>query len=206
MSKEWDLLHTSTMPTIALRGLTIFPNVMIHFEVAREASIQALEEAMNIGCPIFLVGQKDIEVEHPEAKDLYTIGTISSIRQILKMPGDNVRVMVEGQARGRMVQILRTKPYLEAEVQEIPEPEAHRNTAKTEALMRSTYELFQHYVELTPKMSQDILIHVLANQDPGYIADYIAQNIPMRNSEKQVILEELKPVRRLERLHKMLER
>ena len=120
MSKEWDLLHTSTMPTIALRGLTIFPNVMIHFEVAREASIQALEEAMNIGCPIFLVGQKDIEVEHPEAKDLYTIGTISSIRQILKMPGDNVRVMVEGQARGRMVQILRTKPYLEAEVQEIP--------------------------------------------------------------------------------------
>ena len=206
MSKEWDLLHTTTMPTIALRGLTVFPNVMIHFEVARDISVKALEEAMNAGCPVFLVGQKDIAVETPESEDLYTVGTISNIRQILRMPGDNVRVMVEGQARGRMLQMMRTEPYLEAEVQEIPEPEASAKSAKTEALMRSTYELFQRYADLTPKMSPDLLIHVLASQDPGYIADYIAQNIPMRNSDKQVILEELKPVRRLERLHRLLER
>ena len=206
MSKEWDLEQVSTMPVIALRGLTVFPNVLIHFEVSRDASVKALEEAITAGSSVFLVGQKDISVEAPEQKDLYTVGTISNIRQILRMPGDNVRVMVEGQKRGRLVQLLREEPYLEAEVQEIEAAEAPRTTPRVEALMRSTYELFQHYAELAPKISPDLLVHVLASQDPGYIADYIAQNIAMRNSDKQSVLEELRPVRRLEKLHRLLER
>ena len=207
MTKEWEVLHTTTMPVIALRGLTVFPNVLIHFEVSRDISIKALETAMSAGSPIFLVGQKDIGVEQPGLEDLYQIGTISNIRQILRMPGDNVRVMVEGQSRGRMIQLLRTEPNLEAEVQEIPVQEAPaRSSAKTEALMRATYDLFQQYAELAPKLSPDLLIHVLASQDPGHIADYIAQNIPMRNSDKQAILEELRPNKRLEKLHKLLER
>ena len=119
MSKEWDILHTSTMPVIALRGLTVFPNVLIHFEVSRVTSVRALEAAMTAGSPVFLVGQRDIAVEEPDADDLYQVGTISSIRQILRMPGDNVRVMVEGQARGRLIQMLRSAPHLEAEVREI---------------------------------------------------------------------------------------
>ena len=120
MSKEWNLTDVSTMPAIALRGLTVFPNVMIHFEVARDISIKALEEAMNTGGPVFLVGQQDIGVEQPEQKDLFTVGTVSNVRQILRMPGDNVRVLVEGQSRVRLVQLTRTEPYLEAEVQAIP--------------------------------------------------------------------------------------
>ena len=140
MSKEWDILQTATMPAIALRGLTVFPNVLIHFEVAREASVKALETAMTAGSPVFLVGQKDVAVEEPGTQDLYQVGTISNIRQILRMPGDNVRVMVEGQARGRLLQLVRTQPHLEAEVQEIQvsDPPA-RGSARTEALMRSTY-------------------------------------------------------------------
>ena len=207
MSKEFDLLDTATMPAIALRGLTVFPNVLIHFEVAREASVRALEAAMTAGSPVFLVGQKDIAVEEPGLNDLYQVGTISNIRQILRMPGDNVRVMVEGVARGRLLQLLRSEPCLEAEVQKIavPEPPA-RNGAKTEALMRATYDLFQDYAELSPKLAPDLMVHVLASQDPGHIADYIAQNIPMRNSDKQSILEELRPVRRLEKLYRLLER
>ena len=131
MSKEWNLADVSTMPTIALRGLTVFPNVMIHFEVARDISIKALEEAMNAGGPVFLVGQQDIGVEQPEQKDLFTVGTVSNVRQILRMPGDNVRVLVEGQSRGRLVQLTRTEPYLEAEVQAIPAEEpGSRATAK----------------------------------------------------------------------------
>ena len=194
MSKEWDILNTTTMPAIALRGLTVFPNVLIHFEVAREASVKALEAAMTAGSPVFLVGQKDIAVEEPELDDLYQVGTISHIRQILRMPGDNVRVMVEGQARGRVLQLLRTEPYLEAEVREIPAAESPaRGSARTEALMRATYELFQNYAELSPKLAPDLMVHVLASQDPGHIADYIAQNIPMRNSDKQSVLEELRP-------------
>ena len=207
MSKEWEVLHTTTMPVIALRGLTVFPNVLIHFEVSRDISIKALETAMSAGSPVFLVGQKDIGVETPDQDDLYQVGTISSIRQILRMPGDTVRVMVEGNARGRLVQMLRAEPYLEAEVQEIQTPEAPAHTpARVEALMRDTYDLFQQYAELAPKMSPDLIVHVLASQDPGHIADYIAQNIPMRNGDKQAILEELRPTRRLEKLHKLLER
>ena len=206
-NQEWEVLHTSTMPVIALRGLTVFPNVLIHFEVARDISIKALETAMSAGSPVFLVGQKDISVEEPGLDDLYQVGTVASVRQILRMPGDNVRVMVEGQGRGRLLQLLRTEPHLEAQVQEIPDQEASgRRTARTEALMRSTYELFQQYAELAPKMSPDLMVHVLASQEPGHIADYIAQNIPMRNSDKQAILEELRPVRRLQKLHKLLER
>ena len=207
MAKEYDILNTSTMPVIALRGLTVFPNVLIHFEVAREASVRALEAAMTAGTPVFLVGQKDIAVEEPGLDDLYQVGTLSNIRQILRMPGDNVRVMVEGQARGGLLQLMRTEPYLEAEVREIPVPEAPaRSGAKIEALMRATYELFQDYAELAPKLSPDLMIHVLASQDPGHIADYIAQNIPMRNSDKQAVLEELRPARRLEKLYRLLER
>ena len=102
MKKEWTMEETaSTMPVIALRGLTVFPNVLIHFEVSREISIKALEEAMAAGSPVFLVGQKDISVEYPEAEDLYSVGTVSNVRQILRMPGDNVRVMVEGQGPGQ---------------------------------------------------------------------------------------------------------
>ena len=99
MSKEFDILNTSTMPVIALRGLTVFPNVLIHFEVARPASVRALEAAMTAGSPVFLVGQKDINLEEPGLDDLYQVGTVSTIRQILRMPGDNVRVMVEGVSR-----------------------------------------------------------------------------------------------------------
>lgn len=207
MNKEWEIAHTITLPTIALRGLTVFPSVLIHFEVARTISIKAIEEAMTAGTQVFLVGQKDISVEDPEEKDLYTIGTIANIRQILRMPGDNVRVMVEGQSRGRMLQMVRTEPYLEAEVQEIPVQEApERVTPRMEALIRSTYDLFQSYAELSPKFSPDHLINILASDDPGYIADYIAQNIPMRNASKQTILDELRPTRRLEKLHRLLDR
>ena len=206
MKKEWTMEETVKMPVIALRGLTVFPNVLIHFDVSREISIKALEEAMASGDPVFLVGQKDIGVEYPEAKDLYTVGTVSNVRQILRTPGDNVRVMVEGGTRGSLKRLLRSAPFLEAEVQPIQEEKAGQNSAKTEALIRSTYEMFRQYTELAPKTAPDLLINVLASEDPGYIADYIAQNIAMRNSDKQAILEELHPVRRLEKLHRLLER
>ena len=194
------------MPALALRGLTIFPNMLLHFDVGRASSIQALDEAMTSGQPIFLVAQRDLSVENPQRGDLYDIGTISNVRQILRLPGDNVRVMVEGTARGRLIQLTQTSPYLQASVEEIVPDVPVRSSARTEALMRRTYELFETYIELAPKMTPEILLSVLASEDPGYIADYIAQNLPMRTGDKQVILEELRPVRRLERLYQTLRR
>ena len=205
MEKE-TAMKTSILPTIALRGLTVFPNMLIHFDVGRESSIKALEEAMSTGVPVFLVAQRDISVERPGAEDLYQVGTISNVRQLLRMPGDNVRVMVEGVCRARLIAMTRRNPYLETEVQEIPAEPAGRPAPKTEALIRSTYEVFQRYAELAPKVSPDLLVNVLSSDDPGYISDYIAQNISMRPGDKQAILEELRPARRLERMYQILRR
>ncbi|WP_294511027.1 endopeptidase La [uncultured Intestinimonas sp.] len=196
----------TTMPVLALRGLTIFPNMLLHFDVGRGASIKALDEAMTEGQPIFLVAQRDLTVEEPGEKDLYTVGTVSNVKQILRLPGDNVRVMVEGSSRGRLVSLGKTAPFLQGEVEVLAVPEHTRNTPRTEALIRSTYELFERYAELSPRMTGDVLISVLASEDPGYIADYIAQNIAMRASDKQAILEELQPVRRLTKLAHALSR
>jgi len=205
MPKELTLPQTAAMPVIALRGLTVFPGVMIHFEVSRDISTKALEEAMTNGLSVFLVGQRDISVEEPEEKDLYTVGTVANVRQILRMPGGNMRVLVEGRDRGTLGKLLRTEPYLEAEVRPVPAAPVRKNGARSEALIRATYDLFQRYAELSAKLSADLMLHILASREPGHIADYIAQNIPMRNSDKQAILEELRPLRRLEKLYKLLD-
>ncbi|WP_368248378.1 endopeptidase La [Intestinimonas butyriciproducens] len=195
-----------TMPVLALRGLTIFPNMLLHFDVGRDTSIKALDQAMSEGLPIFLVAQRDLSVEEPGQEDLYHIGTISNVKQILRLPGGNVRVMVEGSSRGRLLGLSQSAPFLQGAVEYLPVPEHTRNTPKTEALIRSNYELFESYAGLSPRMTGDVLISVLASDDPGYIADYIAQNIAMRASDKQGILEELRPVRRLEKLSQALGR
>ncbi len=194
------------IPALALRGLTIFPNMLLHFDVGRDASIKALDEAMATGQPIFLVAQRDLSVENPGIKDLYTIGTTSNIRQILRLPGDNVRVMVEGIARGRLIDLHQATPYLQVEIEEIAADGPVKVSPRTEALIRRTYDLFESYTELAPKMTPDVLLAVLASEDPGYIADYIAQNIVMRSGDKQAVLEELRPVRRLEKLAQILHR
>ena len=196
---------TRQMPALALRGLTIFPNMLLHFDVGREASIRALEEAMEQNTPLFLVAQRDIGVEHPKKRDLYDIGTVCSVRQLLRLPGDNVRVMVDGVGRGRLTELIQEKPCLMAEVEELTEAEP-RKTARTEALVRQCYELFERYNELSGKLTPDVLITVLSSEEPGYLADYIAQNIILRGEDKQAILDELKPVRRLEKLNQMLRR
>ena len=203
---EQETVSLPALPTLALRGLTVFPNMMLHFDVARAASIRALDEAMTGATPIFLVTQKDLMVEEPKQDDLYTVGTVCNVRQILRMSGDNVRVMVDGVCRGRMVELTQTQPCLFARVEEIEAPEHTHNTPKEEAMVRQVYELFESYCSLTPRVNPETFLTVLTSEDPGYIADFIAQNINLRVDEKQAILEELKPLRRLSRLHQILRR
>ena len=195
-----------TVPALALRGLNIFPNMLLHFDVARPASIRALDEAMAGGTPIFLVPQKDMAVEEPKREDLYNVGTLCNVRQILRLPGDNVRVMVDGVSRGRLVELTQTEPWLIASVEEIPAPIHNGNTPKAEALVRQTYDLFETYCGLATRVNPETFLNILSNDDPGYIADYIAQNIHLRMEDKQAILEELRPLHRLSRLCQMLRR
>ena len=122
------------------------------------------------------------------------------MRKIVRPPGIGGRFVGEGVIRGRLKTLTQTTPHFIAQVEEIPEEVPARRSARTEALMRQTYELFETYIDLAPKMTPDILLSVLSSEEPGYIADYIAQNLPMRTGDKQAILEELRPIRRLEKL------
>ncbi len=206
---EEEKMQLVTMPTLALRGLTVYPKMMVHFDVGREASIKALEEAMSSNKPIFLVAQKDIRVEAPDMNQLFSVGTVSVVRQILRLPGKSIRVMVEGQYRARLADLIQTEPFLVSEVEqvEIPAIEGKTNSLKAEAAIRQSYELFDRYTELTPKnTSPDMLMNIMSSEDPGYIADFIAQNISMRVLDKQSILEELRPIQRLNKMNRLLHR
>lgn len=195
------------MPVLALRGITVFPNLLLHFDVGRTPSIRALEEAMSGGRDIFLVTQRDLSVEAPGHEDLYSVGTIASVKQILRLPENNVRVMVEGKRRGRLLNLLTTDPYLKAEIEPIySESMAGKNSPRTEALIRQVYTLMEHYTELSDRVTSEVYLKILANENPGYISDYAAQNLPLRFQDKQVILEELRPIKRIERLCKILTR
>ncbi len=192
------------MPVLPLRGLAVFPNMLLHFDVARPQSVKALDEAMAAAGPAFLAPQRDLSVEEPQPKDLCAVGTVCSIRQLLRLPGGSVRVLVEGLRRGRVVHVTQLAPYLEAEVEAIAPPPV-RGSVRTEALIRQTYELYGQYAELAPTVPETMLA-ILASDDPGYIADHIAQNISLRAEDQQAILCELRPVRRLEKLCRILRR
>ena len=196
--------NVTEMPMMALRGLTVFPGMVIHFDVGRKVSINALNRAMDEGEALFLVTQRDISVEEPQREDLFDMGTIATVRQVLRLPGDNVRVMVEGVARGRFVELRKTRPYLLAAVSKLPNVDIDNSSPRTEAVLRQTYELFQEYADLMSKMPPEILLTVISTTDPGYLADYIAQNIAIRGEDKQAVLEELRPLRRLEKLNEIL--
>ena len=197
----------AVMPTVALRGINVFPGMKIHFDVARDASIKALEEAMSTGTNVFLVTQKDLTVEHPQQDDLYGMGTIASVRQILRLPENNMRVMVEGNSRGRMLSLLGTEPFLTAEVETAETMERVKtNSPKNEAMIRQAYSLLERYTELSDRVTSEVYLHVLVSNDASFISDYIAQNLPLRYEDKQLSLEELRPSRRLEKLVRILSR
>lgn len=192
------------MPVLPLRGLAVFPNMLLHFDVARSQSVKALDKAMAASGPVFLAPQKDLAVEEPQPEDLCEVGAVCSIRQLLRLPGGSARVLVEGLYRGRVAQMTQLSPYLEAEVERITPPPA-RGSARAEALIRQAYEIYGQYAGLAPT-TPETMVNILASNDPGYIADHIAQNVSLRSEDQQAILCELRPVRRLEKLCRILQR
>lgn len=207
---EEEKTNGKTMPALALRGLTVYPKMMIHFDVGREASVKALEEAMASNDPIFLVAQRDIRVESPRMEQLFPVGTVSAVRQILRLPGKSIRVMVEGLFRAKLSTLTQTEPYLIAQVEPVEEEAAQEgkvNSLRAEAAIRQAYDLFERYAELTPKTtSSDMLLNIMSSEDAGYIADFIAQNVAMRVLDKQSVLDELRPVPRLNKMNRILRR
>ncbi len=195
------------LPVLPLRGLTAFPEMLIHFDVGRIMSIKALEAAMKDGQNIFLTAQKELKTDAPRAEDLYEIGTICVIKQILRMPGDNIRVLVEGRTRARALEFEAVEEggCLYAKTEQLTEYHlTHGSYRREQALVRTVQDRFAEYAEYAPRLSGDVVMAVAAGGDPGYLADYIAQNIAVDFQVKQQILEELNVTKRLTRVIRLL--
>ena len=195
---------TKVLPLLPLRGISVFPYMMLHFDVGRDKSISALDEAMVKDQLIFLVSQKDAATDEPSVNDFYQVGTVSKIKQLLKLPGDTIRVLVEGIYRGRIVTHIKDDPFFEVEIEEFADPENVQKDIETEALMRAIFDSFEEYIKLTNRTAVDTLITISGVEEPARFADIVASNLSLRISQKQHILEAFDPLERLKRLHAIL--
>ena len=197
-------MTTLNYPVLVLRGLTVFPELTLSFDVEREISIYALDCAMEADREIFLVTQREIGVAEPREEDLYGVGTVCRILQILRTSETTVRVVVEGLQRAKLHRLWQTKPFLQANVELLEEDFPGKRTARTEALLRQTYGLVGEYQSLNANITDDMVAAVLDEQDPGHLADYIAQNFTLRHQDRQRVLEQFHPIRRLEVVNEIL--
>ncbi|ADH60435.1 ATP-dependent protease La [Thermoanaerobacter mathranii subsp. mathranii str. A3] len=192
------------LPMIPLRGLTIFPYMVLHFDIGREKSIRALEEAFMKNQLIFVTTQKEVEVEDPTVDDVYKVGTITKVKQMLKLPGELIRVLVEGISRAEIQQITRDDEFFEVEVIEKEEQKEIEKTPELEALMRSVTSAFKEYVNMTSGLPIESLYSVLNIEEPGRLADMIAAHISLNTNQSQQLLECFDVNKRLETLLEFL--
>ena len=192
------------LPMIPLRGLSVFPNMVLHFDIGREKSINALEKAMVTNQHIFLASQKDDGTDLPTPEDFYHVGTIGKIKQMLKLPGDSIRVLVEGVCRGAIEDVMFEVPYFKCRIRKIEEPEYPADDAEAEALMRTVLSSFDEYINLNRNLAAEIFASVVTIEDPGRMADMIASHLEIKLEDKQRLLEIIDPKERLETLNTML--
>lgn len=188
------------LPMVPLRGLTIMPEMIVHFDVSRESSIAAVQEAMTEEQKIFLVSQKSIETEKPTQEDVFEIGTIATVKQIMKLPKQILRVLVEGEVRGRLINMSDDAPYLQAEVEIIEDDEAMSETLDDQAMLRGLKDIFVEYAAKNGKFSKESIGGILEIQDVKKLVDEIAANVPLPYMELQDILNQTEFEQRYETL------
>lgn len=188
------------MPVIPLRGITIFPNMIIHFDIGREKSIKALEEVMLQGGKIFLVAQKDPEIEEPGYDDIYSIGTICKVKQILKLPKDVTRVLVEGVERATLEEVVENDKYMKALIKKVEEDSQEVESTEDIAFRNQLGKAFSAYIEATEGDNSKVLQMMSHEKNLGKITDLIAAYIQLEESKKQIILETLNIHERIEKL------
>lgn len=196
--------NVSVLPAIALRGLVVFPNNIVHFEVGRAKSIAAIEAAMHTNSSIFLVAQKEMDVEEPQMRDLYAYGVIAEIKQVLRVSDDLVKVLVEGKTRARLLE-LNDGDFLQASVRPVPVRGigADKRT-QTEALVRSLKDYFEEYLSYSPQISKDVVYNIVSSDSPLFLSEYMPANLLLKYEDKQTILNESSLLGRLEKLLMLL--
>jgi len=190
------------IPLLPLRGLLVYPTMVLHLDVGRKKSIQALEKAMVENDQIFLTTQREISTDEPEEKDIYTLGTLAKVNQMLKLPNGTIRVLVEGIQRGHIETYVDHEDFSEVEVRMIEERQ--EATVEEQALMRNLLEQFEQYIQLSKKISQETFASVADIIEPGRLADIIASHLPLKMVQKQEILETISVSDRLGQIMNVL--
>ncbi|NPV29307.1 MAG: endopeptidase La [Firmicutes bacterium] len=192
------------LPLLPLRGILVFPYMVVHLDVGRERSVNAIDEAMLHDREIFLVTQKEAQTDEPRESDIYQVGTIAEIKQLLKLPGGTFRVLVEGLTRGRIKKYFSMEPFIKVLVEEYHE--SSEKTPEIEALMRTVVGQFEQYVKMGKKIPPETAISIVSVDDPGRLADIIASHVSLKVGDKQAILEAIDVKERLEKLSEILSR
>ena len=193
-----------TIPAVALRGMTILPGMVAHFDVSRERSIKAVEEAMLGEQNIFLVTQRDIEDDDPQIDDLYHIGILAKIKQVIKMQHGIVRILVEGEKRAELLGFVESKPFLLAEVSLLEAEDEEYSTEVKEGMLRAVQETYRRYAALNPKAGKEFLHQVSETKNADKLMDLIVNNLPVYYEEKQKYLEAVTIEERYEVLMELL--
>lgn len=200
---QGDEIIYREIPLLPLRGMLVFPYTVIHLDVGRKKSINAIEEAMLESKEIFLASQKEAQTDDPEEADIYSIGTVAEIRQILKMPGGTMRVLVEGLNRAEIKDFLDNEAYIKVRIKPYTDDMAEKN-AQVEALMRTLVSQFEQYVRMGKKIPPETVVSVVGIQEPGRLADVVSSHLTLRIDEKQKILEAIDIQERLTYLCELL--
>ena len=195
------------LPTIALRGLVVFPNNLVHFEVGREKSIAAVEWAMANNSNVFLVAQKEMETSEPTQQDLYTYGVVAEVKQVLRVSDELVKVLVEGKYRAKLTELDTTGDFLLSAVRSAPVRAAKPEEAvETEALLRALKTGFDEYLGMNPRLAKDVVFTIVSSDDPMFLTEYMPANLLFRYEDKQAVMNENTLNGRLQRLVEMLRR
>ena len=200
-----EIIVSGQMPVLALRGIVVFPMQTVHFDVAREKSVKAIDKAMENDQLLFLVPQKDIVVDDPAAEDLHELGTVVKIKQVLRSKGEAMRVLVTGMYRAKINTMLTTEPCMFARV-DMVEDKSFTLTNKLRAIMRDVNMAFGAYLEMTQHPLQQLQLKMMASSDPGFLADCLAQHVSFDYPDKMSLLSQLSPAKRLEAASKLLAR
>lgn len=191
-----ETMEYELLPVLALRGLVAFPGVTMHFDVGRDKSLRAIEKAMKTNQRILLLPQLSILDHDPSFDQLNSIGTVAQIKQVIRVPGETARLLVQCVVRARVVTVVKTEPYLSARVCTLPD-EAVPRTPKTEAMIRTAYHLFEEFMDVSQRQLSEEMLQLLSCHEPGAVSDMVSQAATFPYEEKLDLLNRLNPVRRL---------
>ena len=201
---ERKTLH---LPTIALRGLVVFPNNLVHFEVGREKSIAAVEWAMANNSNVFLVAQKSMDTTEPQQADLFSYGVVAEVKQVLRVSRDLVKVLVEGKYRAKLSALDASGDFLLSAVRPAPVRAGKADDAvETEALLRALKAGFDEYLGMNPRLGKDVVFAIVSSDDPAFLSEYMPANLLFRYEDKQAVMDEGTLNGRLKKLIEMLRR